>query len=610
MKEATQSGRKGLFIPPQAGSGIAGTLGAVVVLVFGVVFLTGLSLDRSQTAMVRFLAEKGVAILSALEGGVRSGARSRGGVRFQYLIEEVAARPDVRFIAVVMPDGTILAHSDPRRLGGVLFAEEGREFRPEELAALHPTETPSWAIVDMEGAPSFVVYKAFQPRSRHKEKKGTAFASGGEPCVFLGLDLAPLEAAQARDRKRALLIGGGVLLAGMMALLGLHALDRVRASRRGQRAAEALADKLAVTLPDGLVLLDARGRVVQLNNAALRLLGLDSPDASGSLPGTGGGGQTIGGVSGPRKPHEVLPSPLADLATRLVRGDVLPDTEVITPCGGRIRHLSVRGGHVNDGEKERLGSLMFLRDMTDVRRLEAAVRRREKLAAVGNLAAGVAHELRNPLSSIKGYATYFGGRFPEGSSDREAAEIMVREVDRLNRAIGDLVGLSRPTDVKPRPTDMARLIADILRLIEQDAAARSVRIRLEAPDDAVVLPVDPDRMRQVLLNVCLNALQAMPGGGDLALSLTAPPDADMACIEVRDTGEGIAPDVLPHIFDAYFTTKSQGTGLGLATAHKIMEAHGGGISVASEPGRGTLFRLYLPMRQAPPGDPAGSATGA
>ena len=117
-------------------------------------------------------------------------------------------------------------------------------------------------------------------------------------------------------------------------------------------------------------------------------------------------------------------------------------------------------------------------------------------------------------------------------------------------------------------------------------------------------------MRQVLLNVCLNALQAMPGGGDLALSLTAPPDADMACIEVRDTGEGIAPDVLPHIFDAYFTTKSQGTGLGLATAHKIMEAHGGGISVASEPGRGTLFRLYLPMRQASPGDPAGTATGA
>lgn len=601
MRDTQQIDRKGLFTPPQSGSGgtFAGTLGAMLVLVVGVVFLTGISLDRSQTAMVRFLAEKGVAILAALEGGVRSGTRSRGGVRFQYLIEEVAARPDVRFIAVTMPDGTILAHSKPGRLGEVLLSVEEREFRPEELTALHPTETPAWAIVAMEGARSFVVYKAFQPRARGRGTE-RAFPAGSEPYVFLGLDLGPLEAAQAHDRKRALLIGGGVLLTGMVALLGLHALDRVRASRRGQRAAEALADELAVTLPDGLVLLDARGRVVQLNNAALRLLGLDAPDSA----------KTAGIGHGPRKPRDVLPLPLADLAARLLREDVLPDTEVIAPCGGQIRHLSVRGGHVNDGERERLGSLIFLRDMTDVRRLEAEVRRREKLAAVGNLAAGVAHELRNPLSSIKGYATYFGGRFPEGSADREAAEIMVREVDRLNRAIGDLIGLSKPTDVKPRPTDMARLLGDTLRLIEQDAASRSVRTRLEAADKAVALSVDPDRIRQVVLNMCLNALQAMPEGGELTLALKAPPGADTVRIEVRDTGVGIAPDVLPHIFDAYFTTKSQGTGLGLATVHKIMEAHGGGISVASSPGKGTVFSLYLPMRPVPDGDPAGTATKA
>lgn len=607
MKDTERSDRKGLFTPPQSGSGgtFAGTVGAMLVLVFGVVFLTGISLDRSQTAMVRFLAEKGVAILAALEGGVRSGTRSRGGVRFQYLLEEVAARPDVRFIAVTMPDGTILAHSDPGRLGEVLLSIEEREFRPEELAALHPTETPAWAIVDMEGARSFVVYKAFQPRVRGRGAE-RAFPAGSELYVFLGLDLGPLEATQAHDRKRAFLIGGGVLLAGMAALLGLHALDRVRASRRGQRAAEALADELAVTLPDGLVLLDARGRVVQLNNAALRLLGLDAPRD----PGASESAKAAGIGHGPRNPHEVLPLPLADLAARLLREDVLPDTEVIAPCGGQIRHLSVRGGHVNDGERERLGSLIFLRDMTEVRRLEAEVRRREKLAAVGNLAAGVAHELRNPLSSIKGYATYFGGRFPEGSADREAAEIMVREVDRLNRAIGDLIGLSKPTDVKLRPTDMARLLGDTLRLIEQDAASCAVRTRLETVDREVALSVDPDRMRQVVLNVCLNALQAMPEGGELVLALKAPPDADTVRIEVRDTGVGIDPDVLPHIFDAYFTTKSQGTGLGLATVHKIMEAHGGGISVASSPGKGTVFSLYLPARTVPAGDPAGSATRA
>lgn len=200
---------------------------------------------------------------------------------------------------------------------------------------------------------------------------------------------------------------------------------------------------------------------------------------------------------------------------------------------------------------------MFLRDLTEVRRLEAEVRRREKLAAVGNLAAGVAHELRNPLSSIKGYATYFGGRFPEGSADREAAQVMVKEVERLNRAIGDLIGLSRPTDIRPRMTGMRRLIEDTLRLIGQDAANHKVAIRFDAPEVLPDVAIDPDRMRQVILNLCLNGLEAMPDGGELFLSLHPEPDA--LRLEIRDTGMGIAPDALPHIFDPYFTTKGQGT---------------------------------------------------
>ena len=107
------------------------------------------------------------------------------------------------------------------------------------------------------------------------------------------------------------------------------------------------------------------------------------------------------------------------------------------------------------------------------------------------------------------------------------------------------------------------------------------------------MSIDPDRMRQVILNLCLNGLEAMPDGGELFLSLHPEPDA--LRLEIRDTGMGIAPDALPHIFDPYFTTKGQGTGLGLATVHKIMEAHGGSISVTSEPGQGAVFRLLLPL---------------
>ena len=560
------------------GSSLIGTLGAALVLVFGVVLLTGLSLDRTQTAMVRFLAEKGVALVTALESGVRSGTRSRTGIRLQYLVEELADRPDVRFIAVTMPDGTILAHSNPARVGEVLNTRGGRELGAETIAALRPSETPSWAIIDMEGSRAFVVFKTFHPKIKGEGRQDEPTV-GPLPYVFLGLDLAPLEVAQAQNRERAVLLGAGVLLAGMLALLGLHAVERVRVSRRGQRVAEALAEELAVALPDGLVVFDAKGRITRMNKAALTLLGMEAPAKGKAFLG--------------RKPAEVLPSALAELAAKLLQEPVLPDTEIILRHGEEQQYISVRGGHVNEGYEGRLGSLMFLRDLTEVRRLEAEVRRREKLAAVGNLAAGVAHELRNPLSSIKGYATYFGGRFPEGSADREAAQVMVKEVERLNRAIGDLIGLSRPTDIRPRMTGMRRLIGDTLRLIGQDAANHKVAIRFDAPEVLPDVAIDPDRMRQVILNLCLNGLEAMPDGGELFLSLHPEPDA--LRLEIRDTGVGIAPDALPHIFDPYFTTKGQGTGLGLATVHKIMEAHGGSISVTSEPGQGAVFRLLLPL---------------
>lgn len=138
---------------------------------------------------------------------------------------------------------------------------------------------------------------------------------------------------------------------------------------------------------------------------------------------------------------------------------------------------------------------------------------------------------------------------------------MVKEVERLNRAIGDLIGLSRPTDIRPRMTGMRRLIGDTLRLIGQDAANHKVAIRFDAPEVLPDVAIDPDRMRQVILNLCLNGLEAMPDGGELFLSLHPEPDA--LRLEIRDTGVGIAPDALPHIFDPYFTTKGQGTGSAL-----------------------------------------------
>ncbi len=237
-----------------------------------------------------------------------------------------------------------------------------------------------------------------------------------------------------------------------------------------------------------------------------------------------------------------------------------------------------------------------------VRELEEEMNRKEKLAAIGNLAAGVAHEIRNPLSSIKGYATYFGQRFPEGSDDRQAAAVMVREVERLNRVITDLIGLSRPTDVHAVPSDIIAVVEHSLRLLRQDAEKKQIQLHIFYPKQPLPpVLLDVDRFGQALLNICLNAIEAMPQGGEVRFSF-AVYGQKFLVLEIQDTGEGIDEEHLAHIFDPYFTTKGQGTGLGLATVHKIIEAHGGEISVISQGKNstavqpsGTTFRLLLPL---------------
>lgn len=250
--------------------------------------------------------------------------------------------------------------------------------------------------------------------------------------------------------------------------------------------------------------------------------------------------------------------------------------------------------------KERQAQLKEQQAQEQVRQLEAEIRQREKQAAMGHLAAGVAHELRNPLSSIKGYATYFGSRFPEGSEDRHAAGIMVQEVDRLNRVITDLINLAKPSDLRlitHSGDEACQLVDRALRLIQHEAKARSVQLHFHCDSDLPTVNLDPDRFLQALLNVWLNALDAfkdVPSDHERALyvHISTAPNGKL-CVTTRDTGSGIAPDQLSKICDPYFTTKPQGTGLGLAIVQKIIEAHGGRMDVQSEMGEGTTVEFVM-----------------
>ncbi|MBQ7617614.1 MAG: two-component system sensor histidine kinase ZraS [Desulfovibrio sp.] len=427
-------------------------------------FATLAVIRQTEDSMAELLGEKGASLLKVCESILRSGLRHEIGIRLQVLLEEMAVNSDIIFAAVTMPDGTILAHSVPDRLGEQLEIA-GQEVDLRQIFELKADLQAKWRFMELEGHTVFAVYRVFTPGLDHLPKDLPL------PIIFLGLDPSPFEITRSQNRIYISLLTGISLLMLLSSLCALFFAERARISRQKQKQAE-----------------------------------------------------------------------------------------------------------------------------VKVKSLEEEVRRKEKLAAIGSLAAGVAHEIRNPLSSIKGYATFFAERFPLLSEERQGALIMVEEVERLNRVISDLLDLAKPSAIKPGLVDCGALLQEVACLLKQDALRQGVFLRVKLGAGRLEVLGDRERLHQALLNLSLNALQAMPNGGGLALGCFA--KAGLVYLLVKDSGCGLSPTTLSHIFDPYFTTKKTGTGLGLALVHKIVLAHKGRLKVRSKEASPrqagwTMFTLIL-----------------
>lgn len=240
------------------------------------------------------------------------------------------------------------------------------------------------------------------------------------------------------------------------------------------------------------------------------------------------------------------------------------------------------------------------RHLRDVRALETEMARRERLATMGNMAAAVAHEIRNPLNAVSMGLQRLSVEFQpaEVREYQRLVGLVQGEVGRLNGIVEEFLSLARPVTLALAPVRADEVLRELGVLLEPEAAKRGLQVAVEAPAGLPPVRADRARLTQVLLNLGLNAIEAMPGGGTLRLG--AAHAGDHLALSVADTGEGIAPDVRPRLFEPYVTTKPRGLGLGLAIARRIVEDHGGHIEVASEPGRGSRFTVLLPLA-GPPG---------
>jgi two-component system, NtrC family, sensor histidine kinase HydH len=296
--------------------------------------------------------------------------------------------------------------------------------------------------------------------------------------------------------------------------------------------------------------------------------------------------------------EQILPPELCrEMNCPQIKDQVIEKEIDCTVGDDHIVPLEIGASQLADGNGTHLGYVILFKDLNEVRALHREIERSRRLASVGRLAAGVAHEIRNPLSSIKGFATYFKQRYRDVPEDQHTADIMIQEVDRLNRVVSQLLEFARPVTVSPAPVSFKDLVRDSLKLIERQAQDKKIILNTLYSAQIDRVTIDPDRINQVLLNLYLNAIEAMDPGGQLRVEISESINKGGLSIQISDTGHGIPSEDLPKIFDPYFTTKSAGTGLGLAIAHNIIEALGGTIKTHSQTGKGTTFTLTLPIRE-------------
>ena len=296
---------------------------------------------------------------------------------------------------------------------------------------------------------------------------------------------------------------------------------------------------------------------------------------------------------------------------RLAESRSEADSEV-EAADGRVVPVSLLTAPVHGPAGEPSGAVAVLRDLSRLRALEAEVRRGERLAALGQMALALAHEIRNPLSAIRGVTQLLGDELGEGPY-RDHVRVVLAEIDRVNRVMEALLDLGRPLRVARTAVNLHELLDRVSLLAKPAARARGVQLVRRYDPSLPPLWADPDRLTQVFQNLVQNGIEAMPAGGRLTLTSRLSLDAlygkvdvgagprSLVEVQVTDEGEGIAPELVDRVFDPFVTTKPRGLGLGLALAHRIVEEHRGAIRVRSAPGRGTIFTCYLPVVGGPPG---------
>jgi PAS domain S-box-containing protein len=343
-------------------------------------------------------------------------------------------------------------------------------------------------------------------------------------------------------------------------------------------------DQIMSNLQDGIVLFTRDRRAVLVSNAVERVLGIPRQDILGA------------------EVHEVFDR--ATVLGRTIRqafdGELsLVQEEIETETGRRIEvSLDFIHEEPDSTSLNGLGALLTLHDLESVKEIENELELSRRLAAIGRLTSGVGHEVKNPINAIVVHLELLKNKISAEDSSKALRhlDVIQSEIQRLDRVVQTLVDFSRPVELQLKEQDLRQIISSVMALASADLETRNVTVHTDLPDHPIIAKVDADLLRQAVLNVVLNGAQAMQGGGPLRVDLME--ESRMALIAIRDSGDGIPDEIQQKIFNLYFTTKKEGSGIGLAMTYRVVQLHNGSIDVQSKVGQGTTFTLRIPLNHS------------
>ena len=556
-------------------------VGIAALLLLTISISTYRNLHKEKEKQMSYLVKQGTLLIKVLEAGERAGMLMPmwGEDELEKLMIEIGKLEDVEYLYLIDKDGSV-GHSSNYDIIEMIDLWNPVFVNDSEIKSRigDPMEDDGTSIFEI--AKTFTPDISMNTNTHHGMMMKMHVHK--DASIVVGLSMRHIETARKSDVQHAVVMSAIVLALGTGTLFFIFVIQNYYLVDKTLRQTRSYTRQLISNMANGLISIDMNGDIISYNQVALELLDVKESE-----------------IEKDKDLRNIVSFDKTGINETLSNKRKILDREInYLKKSGESVPLSWSSSPIESDNKKFRGAVILIRDLSEIKELQERVYRTEKLAMVGTLAASVAHEIRNPLSSIKGFAQFLGRSFEDDTPQSNYSKMMVKEVSRINGVVNDLLTFASPMQLQTADTDIEELLNHVAGLVMVDANEKKIAVQYDCEPEVKSVVLDENQITQMLLNIVLNAFNAVDEGGEINIHAGMINSGRTVRFEIEDNGSGVPGELKEKIFDPFLTTREKGTGLGLAIVKKIVENHSGSIFVESPPvgkKKGSKFIINLPV---------------